>query len=210
VQFVRRMRQSFGEGGIPSPKNISLVALLVLAIFVVGCGGSEQAQDEPAEDQSTTEQTADAEAQAGTTEAQEEDTEVKGESAGSEGSNQKVTLEIEGDPGTQFSGVCSVGEEERNLGGQVPQSFVYDLKGQRLECQIQKESTGAGSLKITLLSEDNRSLQQISTSGGTVNLIFSGDGIFSSSSSSSSSVNQVVNQVSSSSVSSSSTSTSSR
>ncbi len=120
---------------------------------------------------------------------------MKESNAGSARSGQEVTLRLEGDPGTEFSSVCRVGGEENSLGGQVPQSFGYDLGGQRIECQIQNQSAGAGRLTVTLLSGNNRSVQQSSTSGGTINLPYSGDGA--SSSTSFNSVNQVIQSSSS-------------
>jgi hypothetical protein len=50
-------------------------------------------------------------------------------------------------------------------------------------------------MTVTLLSGNNRSVQQSSTSGGKINLTYSGDGV--SSSTSSNSVNQVIQSSSS-------------
>jgi hypothetical protein len=176
-----------------------LVALLATAVLAAGCGGGEEAQDEGAEEQDTsgqkTEQTANI-----------EDTTVGDERTSGGGSGREVTLRIEGDPGTRFSGTCNVGDEENELSGQVPESFGYDLEGQQLECEIRQED--AGSLEILLTGPGDRVEQQINAPGGTISLAFSENGVSSSTSSSSSSVNQVVS--SSSGGSSSSSSVSSR
>jgi hypothetical protein len=175
-----------------------LVALLATAILAAGCGGGEETQDTSGQ---TTEQTANTE---GTT----EDTTVGEERTGGGGSGREVTLSIEGNPGTEFSGTCNVGNEENELSGQVPESFGYDLEGQQLECEIRQE--GAGSLEILLTGPDDRIEQRINNPGGTISLAYSENGVSSSTSSSgsSSSVNQVVS--SSSGGSSSSSSVSSR
>ena len=193
--IAKRTNPSSEEGKITNPNiKASLVVLLASTFLATGCGGDEQAQNEAAEEQNTTEQTAGTEAQTSETDAKG-DEKVKEGNAGSASSGQEVTLRLEGDPGTEFSGMCRVGGEENNLGGQVPQSFGYDLGGQGIECQIQNQSAGAGRLTVTLLSGNNRSVQQSNTSGGTINLTYSGDGV--SSSTSSNSVNQVIQSSSS-------------
>jgi len=195
VWIAKRTNPSSEQGKITNPKiKASLVGLLASTVFAMGCGGDEQAQNETAEEQNTTEQIAGTEAQTRETEAKG-DEKVKEGNAGSASSGQEVTLRLEGDPGTEFFGVCRVGGEENNLGGQVPQSFVFDLGGQGIECQIQNQSAGAGRLTVTLLSGNNRSVQQSSTSGSTMNLTYSGDSV--SSSTSSNSVNQVIQSSSS-------------
>jgi hypothetical protein len=175
-----------------------LVALLATVVLAAGCGGGEETQYTSGQ---TTEQTASTE---GTT----EDTTVGEERTGGGGSGREVTLSIEGDPGTGFSGTCNVGGEENELSGRVPESFGYDLEGQQLECEIRQE--GAGSLEILLTGPGDRIEQRINNPGGTISLAYSENGVSSSTSSSgsSSSVNQVVS--SSSGGSSSSSSVSSR
>ncbi len=180
-----------------------LVALLATAVLAAGCGGGEEAQDDGAEEQDTrgqtTEQTVDSEDT-------KEDTKVGEERTGGGGSGREVTLSIEGDPGTGFSGTCNVGDEENELSGQVPESFGYDLEGQQLECEIRQE--GAGSLEILLTGPGDRIEQRINNPGGTISLAYSENGVSSSTSSSgsSSSVNQVVSNSSGGSSSSSSVS----
>jgi hypothetical protein len=173
-----------------------LVALLAMTILLMSCGGDEEAQDTSGQ---TTEQTANTEE---TTEA----TQMVEETTGGGGSGREVTLSIEGDPGTEFSGTCNVGDEENELNGQVPESFGYDLQGQQLECEIRQE--GAGSLEILLTGPGDRIQQQINNPGGTISLAYSENGVSSSTSSSgsSNSVNQVVSNSSGGSSSSSSVS----
>ena len=173
-----------------------LVALLAVMVLAAGCGGGEEAQDDGGQ---TTEQTVDSEDT-------KEDTKVGEERTGGGGSGREVTLSIEGDPGTGFSGTCNVGDEENELSGQVPESFGYDLEGQQLECEIRQE--GAGSLKILLTGPGDRIEQRINAPGGTISLAYSENGVSSSTSSSgsSNSVNQVVSNSSGGSSSSSSVS----
>lgn len=197
MQVARGINRSFGEEKILSPRlGILLVALLALAVFITGCGGGAETQDEGTQEQ-TAEQTA-------STQAQTEDTKVERERTGGGVSGREVVLEIDGDSGTEFSGVCSVGDKKNELSGEVPDSFSYDLEGQQLECEIRKESTGSGSLKVLLTGPGDHIEQQTSTPGGTISLVYSGNGVSSSTSSSGSS--NSVNQVSSSSGSSSSSS----
>ena len=200
MQTTRAVRRSSELVSPLGPKiGVLLVALLATAVLAAGCGGGEEAQDDGTEEQDTsgqkTEQTANI-----------EDTTVADERTSGGGSGREVTLRIEGDPGTRFSGTCNVGDEENELSGQVPESFGYDLEGQQLECEIRQED--AGSLEILLTGPGDRVEQQINAPGGTISLAFSENGVSSSTSSSSSSVNQVVS--SSSGGSSSSSSVSSR
>ncbi len=184
MQAAKGIRRSSEEAKTARPEiKVLLIMLLASAIFVTGCGGDEKAQDDSAEEQ---------------TESTEARTEARGERTGGERSGE-VALEIEGDPGTAFSGVCSVGDEEEEIEGEVPESFAYDLKGQQLECEIQKQGTDAGNLRVVLTAPGNNIVQQTSTPGGTINLTFSGNGVSSSSSTSSSTSSSSVNQVNSSS-----------
>jgi hypothetical protein len=176
-----------------------LVALLATAVLAAGCGGGEEAQDDGAEEQATSGQTTEQTANT-------EDTTVGEERTSGEGSDREVTLSIEGNPGTGFSGTCNVGDEENELSGQVPESFGYDLEGQQLECEIRQED--AGSLEILLTGPGDRIEQRINNPDGTISLAYSENGASSSTSSSgsSSSVNQVVSNSSGGSSSSSSVS----
>jgi hypothetical protein len=197
VQTTTTVSRSSKEVSIVGPKlGALLVALLAITVLLMGCGGDEEAQDTSGQ---TTEQTANTEE---TTEA----TQMAEETTGGEGSGREVTLSIEGDPGTEFSGTCNFGDEENELSGQVPESFGYDLQGQQLECKIRQE--GAGSLKIFLTGPGDRIQQQINNPGGTISLAYSENGVSSSTSSSgsSNSVNQVVSNSSGGSSSSSSVS----
>jgi hypothetical protein len=199
VQTTRAVRRSSEVANTAGP-NIGalLVALLVMAFLAAGCGG-EEAQDDNAEKQDTSGQTTEQTANT-------QDTTVGREITSGGGSGREVTLSIEGDPGTGFSGTCSVGDEENELSGQVPESFGYDLEGQQLECEIRQEDPG--SLEILLTGPGDRIQQQTNSAGGTISLSYSENGVSSSTSSSgsSSSVNQVVSNSSGSSSSSSSVS----
>lgn len=77
----------------------------------------------------------------------------------------EVTLELGGDPGVELSGSCRVGGEETKVSGRVPQSFTFDLRGRKLECEIRKR--GAGGLEVVLEAGNNSSAQRIDSSGDT-------------------------------------------
>ncbi len=177
------------------------VTLLAAAILVTGCGAEEEKQDDRADKQNTREQTAERNRNKDRT---KEDTKVGKKGDEDKGSGGEVALEIGGDPGTAFSGVCSVGDEENEIGGEVPESFSYELGGRQLECEIRKEGTDSGALKVLLTGPGDHIEQQINSPGGAINLVYSENGVSSSTSSSgsssgsSSSVNQVVSSSSSS------------
>src|SRR5215218_7026421 len=186
-----RRRKSAG----PNIKAL-LIALLASVVFAAGCGGSEETQSGSAEETTT----------------DHEATKKSKESTEGRGSDREITLSLEGDAGTGFSGTCSVGDEEESFEGQVPKSFSYELGGRQLECEIQKQD-GSGTLEVLLTGPGDRVRQQTDDPGGTIKLTYSENGSASSSSSSSvssSSVNQVVSNSSSGSSFSSSSSKSSR
>ena len=88
----------------------------------------------------------------------------------------KVTLEIRGERGTRFSGTCSIGGEDRRIGGRVPESYSYELGGKKLECEIRKD--GPGTLEVVLAAGDGvRSVhRQTGAGSGIIRLTYSGDG----------------------------------
>ena len=88
-----------------------------------------------------------------------------------------VTLRVEGDRKTAFSGVCSSGNEDTVIRGIVPKRFTYDLpEGRKLDCRIQKQDSGNGSMRIILLARNaTRSVQQTNKRGGTINVSYSGN-----------------------------------
>ena len=118
---------------------------------------------------------------------------------------QRVTLKIKRDPKTEFSGTCTVGDEEFALTGQAPQSYHYKLDGQELECEIRKQNASGGSLKVILTGNGIHAVQQIG-SAGTLSFTYDGNSISSSVSSSSSSEERSSNSSSSQAISSSWTS----
>jgi hypothetical protein len=96
----------------------------------------------------------------------------------------KITLEVGGDDGTRFSGVCSVGGEEKSISGRVPTRYDYHPGGDKLECEIHKE--GDGALEVVLVAGSNvRSVQRTDAPESTINFVYSGGGLSSSVSSSS-------------------------
>ncbi len=125
---------------------------------------------------------------------------------GRRGNLGKTTLVIGGARGTGFSGACAVGGEEREIRGRVPDRFVYELDGRRLECEIHKRS--AGAMEITLDAGGTDHAQRIASRRTTVRIVYSMEGFSSSiqsSSTSSGSTSQTIVSNSSQVVSSSST-----
>jgi hypothetical protein len=103
---------------------------------------------------------------------------AKAEGADATASSGEVTLKIEGSPATEISGTCIVGgEEERKVSGRVPKRFIYELDGQPLECEISKQSSNSGEMKVEFSAgDDTNSVQQTSTQGGTLTLRYDGHG----------------------------------
>ena len=215
------------RSGINLAKGTLAIAVLALTAFAAGCGGGErdtQGQS-PAGDQTASEPSA-AEGTSGETTAREgemteettvgasamEETEATGDRArgGARGGARdgvrarEVLLRIEGDSGTTFSGTCTIGDEEEQVDGEVPQRFTYELGGGKLECEITNE--GPGGIEIVLRSGNDRSVQRVNTSGAVINLTYSKSGVSTSTTSSTTTSSGSVNQQSSSSVSSSSSS----
>lgn len=94
----------------------------------------------------------------------------------------KVTLGIKGDRGTEFSGACSVGGKERTLDGRVPERYVFEPRGKRLECELRTD--GGGALGIVLTDGAGvRSEQRTAGGERTVRFTYSNGGISSSTSS---------------------------
>ena len=85
----------------------------------------------------------------------------------------EVVLRIEGAPKTTFRGLCTIGDRDEVLGGEVPKRFTFDLRGAELNCRIQKEGSAGGALRVILLDGDRtRSVQSTRTGGGTIDLAY--------------------------------------
>lgn len=105
-----------------------------------------------------------------------------GSATGSESPTGEATLEIQGSPGTEFSGTCTVGDEVNEIGGQAPERFTYQLDGRRIECEIRQES--AGNLGVVFTAgASTSSVQQINSQGGTINIVYENGSLSSFSSS---------------------------
>jgi hypothetical protein len=144
-------------------KNVATLLVLVLVTLIAaGCTGNEQANKTNTEDYDTN--------------ASSNDEKDRG---------QEATLELQGEPGTGFSGSCTPGNEEpEEISGQVPESFTYELGGEPLECEISPE----GSTQVHLTVGNVRSVVRIS--GGTLKLTYKNGSISSVASSSTDSSRQ--------------------
>jgi hypothetical protein len=86
-----------------------------------------------------------------------------------------VLLRLEGDPGTTFSGICTVGGKESVLSGRIPESYAFDPREQRLSCRIEKRDSGGGALRVIVIAGDTtRSVQQTNTRGSVINISYRG------------------------------------
>ena len=92
------------------------------------------------------------------------------------GGKPDAVIRLEGDTGTMFSGLCSVGEKRSVLSGQVPKRFEFDLKGRQLSCRIEKRDGGTGDLEVILVAGDStRSVQQTNAPGGVIEVSYEGE-----------------------------------
>jgi hypothetical protein len=103
---------------------------------------------------------------------------AKGEGADATAPSGEVMLKIEGSPATEFSGTCIIGgKEEKKVSGRVPKRFIYELDGQLLECEIRKQSSNSGEMKVEFSAGDEtNSVQQTSTQGGSITVWYDGHG----------------------------------
>jgi hypothetical protein len=102
---------------------------------------------------------------------------AKGEGADATAPSGEVTLKVEGSPGTEFSGTCIIGGKEEKVSGRVPKRLIYEIDGQPLECEIRKQSSNSGEMKVEFSAGGNtNSVQQTSTQGGSVTLRYDGHG----------------------------------
>jgi hypothetical protein len=101
----------------------------------------------------------------------------KAEDADASAPAEEVTLKIEGSPGTEFSGTCILGGKEEKINGRVPKRLNFEPDGQRLECEIRKQSSNSGQMRVEFSAgDDTNSVQQTSTQGGSVTLLYDGHG----------------------------------
>ena len=144
-------------------KNVATLLVLVLVTLIAaGCTGNEQTNKTNTEDYDTN--------------AGSNDEKDRG---------QEATLELQGEPETEFSGSCTLGDEEpEEISGQIPESFTYELGGGPLECEISPE----GSTQVHLTVGNVRSVERIS--GGTLKLTYKNGSISSVASSSTDSSRQ--------------------
>ena len=170
--------------------RISVVGSLVLfaIAFAAGCSGNEEASEdteyratEGTAQQTDKEQTDNETAQERAEAGKESKDGKKGKGKKGKARAQEATLEMSGDVGTEFYGSCTVGDEEMEVSGQVPESFSYELDGERLECEISKESA-QGDLEVAFTAGNNvNSVKRIS--GGTLKLVYENGRLSSSTSS---------------------------
>lgn len=146
-------------------------AFLVVVLLAFGCSGAEDgptgagSTDFPARTLAATPETT----------ASTSSTTPAPPPSGMTASASGVVLRLEGDAGTNFSGVCTTGAEDSILVGQVPKSYSFELQGQILSCQIKKQSPGDGSLRTILLAGDNtRSIQQTESQESIIHISYSG------------------------------------
>lgn len=113
-----------------------------------------------------------------------------------------ATLRIGGEPGLEFTGRCVVDGEEREIGGQTPESYTYQPE-ERLECEI--SGLDRGQLRVSFSDgQGTNTVQQVGPQTSTLELTYTGGSL----STSTTSVSQTSTSQSSQQISSSQTSSS--
>jgi hypothetical protein len=150
--------------------------LLVVVLFFVGaCSDDEKNRTNEGPPEQKTEMTEETTSLATTLETTGNSRPPEVTLGDDSGGKPEVMIRLEGDPRTTFSGLCSVGEAQKVLSGQVPKRFQFDLKGQRLSCRIEKRDNEKGALKVVLATgETTRSVQQTNTPGGIIKVSYKG------------------------------------
>jgi hypothetical protein len=149
--------------------------LVSMLLFVGACTDDEKNRTNHAPPEQKTEMTEEATSLATTLETTGDSRPPEVTLGNDSGGESDVMIRLEGDPGTTFSGLCSVGEAQKVLSGQVPKRFEFDLKGQQLSCRIEKRDNEKGDLKVVLAAgETTRSVQQTNTPGGVIKVSYEG------------------------------------
>jgi hypothetical protein len=147
--------------------------LLIVLLFVGACSNDEKkhSKDDPPEQKTKiAEETTSPTTMLETTGDSRPPEVTLGDDTGGE---PEVVIRLEGDPKTTFSGLCSVGSEQKVLIGQVPKRFEFDLKGRQLSCRIEKRDDKTGNLKVVLIAgEATRSVQQTNTPSGVIKVSY--------------------------------------
>ncbi len=157
-------------------KNLLCVLLLALLAVVAGCGDA-RTDEVVSGERSGTSAPFEEGTLALTTRSGERTSSPEGTLREATNETGNAVLRLEGDPHTTFSGICTVGGEEQVLTGRVPKEFVFDLGDSSLECRIQKQDPGRGSLNAVLAVDNStRSAQQTNREGGTINLSYKSSG----------------------------------
>lgn len=142
-------------------KTTSLPALSLVSIVVVvisGCSGGD-----------TTPETVGQDFPEGTLSSSSEPTEATSPTGSTSGRGKSILLRVEGGKNTRFSGLCTVGDREYVISG-AP-SKTYSFEDRPLSCRVEKQDSGGGNLKVTLVSGDStRSVQQTNAEGGIVDI----------------------------------------
>lgn len=169
-------------------KKLCVVILVVPILLLAACGGERQAlggraTDGPKEGRGGKAETRTEETGTAAGDAQRDAKDGAAHRGGAAGGDRigKVTLEISGNPGTGFSGACVLGEQRKELDGQVPERFVYELDGRQLRCRIRTQDTDGATLKAVLTAAgDAHYIQQTGTGGATMSFVYSESGFSSS------------------------------
>lgn len=102
----------------------------------------------------------------------------------------RVRLKIGGEPGARFSGTCTLGDEEREVSGQVPGRFVFEPEGREVECELRNGGPDAGPLEFSVTVGGENRKQRINVTGDTMSFTLSENGISHTTSSASGAASQ--------------------
>lgn len=88
----------------------------------------------------------------------------------------RVEVKIGGQPGTQFSGTCVVGEEKQDVSGRVPGRFVFEA-GNEVRCEIGSVPSEGTPLKFSVTSGGENKQQRIRATAQNIDFALSGNSV---------------------------------
>lgn len=143
-------------------RNAKSVLPFSLALAVVLLAGGCSGGDTPPE-------TSQRAFEEGTLSSSNEPETTQGLAESTAGAGERTLLRVEGGKRTRFSGLCEADNREYVISGSPSKTYVFEASS--FSCRIEKQDTGGGNLKVTMVSGDStRSVQQTNSQGGTVDV----------------------------------------
>lgn len=94
------------------------------------------------------------------------------------GPPQRVALNLGGEPGTAFSGVCVVGGERTDFAAKVPERYVFMARKPGVKCRIAKKGADDSTLRAVLTAKGERHAQRTDSARSAIAFSYSQRGFF--------------------------------